>query len=119
MRWYLEAIKNYVNFQGRARRKEYWLFNFFNLLILGILYLVGSAMESVFLFVIILIYYFFMFIPSLSVTVRRLHDIGYSGWFVLINLIPLIGGTILFIFTCLDSQANDNKYGPNPKVLVH
>jgi uncharacterized membrane protein YhaH (DUF805 family) len=118
MQWYLEAIKNYANFKGRARRKEYWLFNLFNILIVGTLYIVGSAMESLLLFVVILIYYFFMLIPTISVTVRRLHDIGYSGWMYLVNFIPLVGGIILLVFTCLDSDANDNKYGANPKGLV-
>ena len=119
MQWYLEAIKNYANFKGRARRKEYWLFNLFNILIIGILYLVGSAMDSVLLLVVLLIYYFFMLIPSLSVTVRRLHDIGYSGWMYLVNFIPLVGGIILLVLTCLDSETNDNKYGTNPKVLIN
>lgn len=119
MQWYLEAIKNYANFKGRARRKEYWLFNLFNLLIMGTLYLVGSVMESLLLFVLILIYYFFMLIPTLSVTIRRLHDIGYSGWVFLVNFIPLVGGIILLVLTCLDSETNDNKYGANPKILVH
>ena len=119
MQWYLEAIKNYANFKDRARRKEYWLFNLFNILILGTLYLVGSAMESLLLLVVTLIYYFFMLIPSISVTVRRLHDIGYSGWMYLVNFIPLVGGIILLVLTCLDSEANENKYGANPKILIN
>ncbi|WP_226643121.1 DUF805 domain-containing protein [Mesobacillus subterraneus] len=119
MQWYLEAIKNYANFKGRARRKEYWLFNLFNILLMGTLYIIGSAMESLLLLVVTLIYYFFMLIPSISVTVRRLHDIGYSGWMYLVNFIPLVGGIILLVFTCLDSEANENKYGANPKVFVH
>ncbi|MGV2939655.1 DUF805 domain-containing protein [Mesobacillus sp. LC4] len=119
MQWYLEAIKNYANFKGRARRKEYWFFNLFHILIMGTLYLAGSAVESLLLFVVILIYYFLTLIPYLSVTVRRLHDIGYSGWMYLVNFIPLVGGIILLVFTCLDSDANDNKYGPNPKNLFN
>ncbi|NKE04767.1 DUF805 domain-containing protein [Mesobacillus selenatarsenatis] len=119
MQWYLEALKNYANFKGRARRKEYWLFNLFHILIMGTLYLAGSAMESLLLFVVILIYYFLTLIPYLSVTVRRLHDIGYSGWMYLVNFIPLVGGIILLVFTCLDSDANENKYGANPKILIN
>jgi uncharacterized membrane protein YhaH (DUF805 family) len=55
-------------------------------------------------------------IPALSVTVRRLHDIGKSGWWYLICFVPLIGGLILFVFTVLDSEPDRNEYGPNPKV---
>lgn len=119
MEWYFKAIKNYANFKGRARRKEYWIFTILNLIIISALYLLEDATNSDFLIVLLVIYYLFMLIPSLSVTVRRLHDIGHSGWMYLVNFIPLVGGIILLILTCLDSEANDNKYGANPKVIVH
>jgi uncharacterized membrane protein YhaH (DUF805 family) len=119
MQWYIEVLKNYANFHGRARRKEYWMFYLFNFLIIGVILFLGEASNSDFMAALLVIYYLFILVPSLSVTVRRLHDIGKSGWMVLINFVPLIGGIILLIFTCMDSEPNDNQYGPNPKVLVN
>lgn len=62
------------------------------------------------------LYSLFILIPSLAVAVRRLHDTGRSGWWILIGLIPIIGAIILILFDCQDSQENENKYGSNPKV---
>lgn len=113
MNWYLDAWKNYVNFQGRARRKAYWMFVLFNLiavLIVGVIDGVlgtGGILGS--------IYGLAVFLPGLALLVRRLHDIGKSGWWVLIGLVPLIGFIVLLVFAVMDSQAGDNEYGPNPK----
>jgi len=113
MSWYLEALRNYAKFSGRARRSEYWFFVLFYLifgLVAGVVDgLVGSdGFVSV-------IYLLAMFIPSLSVTVRRLHDTDRSGWWLLISFIPLIGAIVLLVFTVLDSTPGQNQYGPNPK----
>ncbi|OMF22687.1 hypothetical protein BK133_25635 [Paenibacillus sp. FSL H8-0548] len=114
MEWYLKVLKNYVGFSGRARRTEYWmfvLFNFIAAVVLGILQsIIGidPFLTS--------IYSLFVLLPSLAVAVRRLHDTGRSGLWLLIALIPLIGAIILIVFYCQDSQDN-NQYGQNPKVF--
>jgi uncharacterized membrane protein YhaH (DUF805 family) len=113
MEWYLKVLQNYVGFQGRARRKEYWMFFLFNAIIsivLGILQSFGN------LFIVLtIIYSLAVLLPSLAVTVRRLHDTGRSGWMILLGLIPLVGGIILLVFSCQDSHDQLNQYGPNPK----
>jgi uncharacterized membrane protein YhaH (DUF805 family) len=113
MEWYLKVLKNYVGFQGRARRKEYWMFVLFNIIVsivLTILELIVSLPS-----VLSGLYSLAILLPSLAVGVRRLHDTGRSGWWLLIGLIPLVGAIILLVFACQDSQENDNQYGPNPK----
>ncbi|HHW36843.1 MAG TPA: DUF805 domain-containing protein [Bacillales bacterium] len=113
MEWYLKVIKNYAVIQGRARRKEYWMFTLFN----GIIIFVLAIIEFIIGLKDILtgLYVFAVFLPSLAVNIRRLHDTGRSGWWFLISLIPLIGPIVLLVFTCLDGQPNDNEYGENPK----
>jgi uncharacterized membrane protein YhaH (DUF805 family) len=108
------VLKNYVGFQGRARRKEYWMFVLFSAIISIVLSIIDAIanLSSV----LSGIYSLAVFLPSLAVSVRRLHDTGRSGWWILIGLIPLIGAIILLVFTCQDSQEKENKYGPNPKV---
>ena len=113
MYWYLKVLKNYFGFSGRARRKEYWMFalvNFFVSIGLTIVEIIGGIDP-----LLTGVYALAIFIPSLAVTFRRLHDIGKSGWWILIGLIPIIGFIVLLIFACLDSEATSNKYGPNPK----
>jgi len=114
MNWYLDVLKNkYATFDGRARRKEYWMFFLFNILVaigLGIVEaLIGTAG------LIGGLYGLAVLIPGIAVTVRRLHDTSRSGWWILIVLIPAVGTLILLIFMVLDSQPGDNAYGPNPK----
>ena len=113
MEWYLKVLKNYVNFDGRARRKEYWMFVLFNFIAAVILSIIEYAIgiEPV----LTGLYSLFILLPSLAVTARRLHDTGRSGWWMLISLVPFVGGIILLVFTCLDSEPSENKYGPNPK----
>ena len=77
--------------------------------------LLGSGSNGDFIFSITILYYIFIILPSIAMTVRRLHDVGQSGWMVLLNLVPYVGGVVILVFTCLDSQPNENKYGPNPK----
>lgn len=120
MNWYLAVLKNYVGFSGRARRKEYWTFLLFNILIgivLGIIEgIVGIAPESD-TSVLAAIYALAVFLPALAVGVRRLHDIGRGGGWLLIGLVPIIGVIVLLVFLAKDSQSGDNEYGPNPKAL--
>lgn len=114
MQWYLKVLQNYVGFQGRARRQEYWMFILFNIIISIVLSIVEKA-AGIDPFLTGL-YSLAILLPSLAVGIRRLHDIGKSGWWILIGLIPFIGSIILIVFACLDSQPNDNQYGPNPKI---
>jgi uncharacterized membrane protein YhaH (DUF805 family) len=116
MEWYLKVLKNYVVFQGRARRKEYWMFVLINSIISVILMVVEefAGLSGV----LSGIYYLAVFLPSLALGIRRLHDTGRSGWWLLLGIIPFIGAIILIIFACQDSQPGDNQYGPNPKIAV-
>lgn len=107
MNYYAEAFKKYAVFEGRARRKEYWYFVLFNLFLATALAFVSEPLYA--------IYVFAAFIPGITVGVRRLHDIGKSGWWLLIALIPLIGTILLILDLAKDSQPGDNQYGPNPK----
>jgi uncharacterized membrane protein YhaH (DUF805 family) len=113
MQWYMKVMRNYVGFTGRARRKEYWMFFLINAIIAVVLAILETLIGIP--GVLSTLYSLAIFLPSLGVTVRRLHDMGKSGWWILISLIPIIGGIILLIFTCLDSQPGTNKWGPNPK----
>jgi uncharacterized membrane protein YhaH (DUF805 family) len=126
MEWYRAVLKKYAVFDGRARRKEYWYFVLFNFLIaMGLLILgfilgfaiVGSDSEALAIVIAVIpvsLYGLAMIIPSIAVTVRRLHDIDFSGWWYLISLIPG-GSVVLFIFALLDTKPGPNKYGPDPK----
>jgi uncharacterized membrane protein YhaH (DUF805 family) len=119
MSWYLEVLKNYAVFSGRARRMEYWMFVLFNIIILIVLalidYLTGTFSPRAGVGLLGGLYSLAVLIPSLAVTVRRLHDIGRTGWWILIGLIPVIGNIVLLIFMVLDSEPGANEYGPNPK----
>ena len=119
MDWYLEVLRKYAVFSGRARRKEYWVFTLFNLLAMLVLSFIDGmiGMYSIEAGVGVLsgIYALGILIPSLAVTVRRLHDTSRTGWWILLAFIPLIGALVLLIFTVLDSTPGSNQYGPDPK----
>ena len=126
MNWYVKVISQYADFDGRARRKEYWMFALFNFLIMMIPYsiffsalfiydgeplsLLGSISMGF-----MGLYGLFVVIPSLAVSIRRLHDTGRSGWNLLWGLVPGVGGLIVFYFYVSDSESGTNAYGPNPK----
>jgi uncharacterized membrane protein YhaH (DUF805 family) len=116
LNWYLDGLKQYAVFSGRARRKAYWMFLLFNIIIsvvLGVLEgLVGGPGVLGGLYSLAIV------IPSLAVSVRRLHDTGRSGWWLLLCLIPLIGSIVLIVFMAQDSQPGSNQYGPNPKAAA-
>lgn len=118
MQWYLNVLKNYVGFQGRARRKEYWMFFLFNVIVAFVLGFVGGLIDPMVGSVLGYIYGLAVLLPSLAVAVRRLHDTGRSGWMILLSLIPLVGGIIVLVFLCMDSETSDNKYGSNPKSIA-
>jgi uncharacterized membrane protein YhaH (DUF805 family) len=124
MSWYLLAWQRATDFSGRSRRKEYWLFHLINALAFLALFMVGLLFDwalfglghkggiTFFLFA---LYSIAAFVPALSITVRRLHDIGKSGWWYFIAFVPLIGGIILLIFTLFDSEPYANHWGLDPK----
>lgn len=123
MSWYITVLKKYAVFSGRARRKEYWMFVLFNIIISFVLSLIdgivlsclGIDTGSTRFSILGTIYGLAIFVPALAVAVRRLHDTNRSGWWLLISLVPFIGVIILIVFFVQDSQPGDNKYGPNPK----
>ncbi|QLB40256.1 MULTISPECIES: DUF805 domain-containing protein [Mannheimia] len=121
MNWYLDVLKKYATFSGRARRKEYWMFSLFNVIfasVCGFLDgLLGFISYETGLGILGSLYILATFLPSLAVLVRRLHDTDRSGWWVLIGIIPLIGAIVLLVFACLDSKVGENRFGPNPKEL--
>lgn len=119
MNWYLEVLKKYVILEGRAQRQEYWYFILCNLVItvvlMGIDMLIGQFNELTGLGLLSGIYTMLVMLPGLSVTVRRLHDTGRSGWWALLGIIPLLGGLVLLVFMALDSEPGPNRFGPNPR----
>ncbi|MBR4267879.1 MAG: DUF805 domain-containing protein [Bacteroidales bacterium] len=122
--YFLDVIKNhYIDFEGRARRKQYWMYTLYNIiinfgiiLIAVILFLATKADAIISIAsIIIRIIGLALLLPSLGLTVRRLHDIGKSPWWILIIFIPLVGSIIFLVFLCTDSERGTNEYGPNPK----
>jgi len=119
MPWFIAALKKYAVFRGRACRSEYWYFVLFYVLISIVLALLdgilaphrrdGSGLLGG-------LFAVGMLLPAIGVGVRRLHDIGKSGWWLLVGFVPLIGTLILLLFTVRDSESGDNAYGPNPKL---
>lgn len=118
MSWYLKVLQNYAVFDGRARRKEYWMFALVNFCVSLLLTLVDLAAFGG-LQILSGIYGLAILVPSIAVSVRRLHDIGKSGWYLFISLIPLIGGIWLLILTVTDSDEGANQYGENPKLKAY
>ena len=108
--WYVEVLKKYAVFDGRARREEFWMFTLVNLIVAIVLQLISPFLG--------MIYSFAVLLPGLAVGARRLHDTGRSGWWLLIGLIPLIGIIVLIVFFVQDSQPGENEFGANPKALA-
>jgi uncharacterized membrane protein YhaH (DUF805 family) len=110
---YINILKNkYFNFDGRARRSEFWQFALVNLVIgvvLGIIdCIIGmQILGSIFSLIVLL--------PGLGVTVRRLHDTERSGWWFLITLVPIVGGILLLVYLAQDTKPGANRFGPSPK----
>ena len=115
MKWYLKVLSQYADFNGRARRTEYWMFSLFNMIFAFIAIFIDATLGST-----PILYSLFaiaMFIPGLAVLVRRLHDVGKSGWMCLIALIPLIGSIWLLVLMVTDGVNGSNNYGANPKEI--
>lgn len=113
MDWYIAVLKKYATFNGRARRQEYWMFFLFNLL-----FTLAAGLIDRFLGTSLIggLYSLFILLPSVAVLVRRLHDIGRTGWWVLLSLIPVIGVVVLLFFAASEGMHGDNEYGPDPKI---
>jgi len=127
MDWMLMPLRRYAEFSGRSRRKEYWMFTLFNVLIalfVGLVTLVMAvsvSSESAMMLVVtpVLILWFLLslalIVPGIAVTIRRLHDTDRSGWTLLLALIPLIGPIVLLVFYCTQGTPGPNRFGPDPK----
>jgi len=119
MSWFIIALKKYATFSGRARRSEYWYFTLFYLLIYAVLTVIDrvtgtfSAKDGIGLLT--ALFLLAMLLPSLAVTVRRLHDTGHSGKLIVLGAIPFLGALILFVLFVRDSDRETNEYGENPK----
>ncbi len=119
MNYYIEVLKKYAIFKGRATRSEFWYFTLVNTIIFVVLALIDQRLfDASFLEdrgPLSTAYFLITLIPTLAVSARRLHDINYSGWLLLINAIP-IGSLVLLVFFTRDSNKDQNQYGPNPKL---
>lgn len=119
MNWFMTVLRKYAVFEGRARRREYWFFVLFYILISVVLAVVdrmlGTYVEAYGMGALGALFCLGLLIPSIAVGARRLHDTGRSGWWLLVGFIPVIGVIVLIVFFVLDSQPGTNAYGPNPK----
>lgn len=128
MEWMLMPLRRYADFSGRSRRKEYWFYTLgvtlVGLLLVVAMFTVAGGAEEIAgggeLFagpfaIVILLFGLALFIPSLAVQVRRFHDQDKSGWFVLLNFIPYIGGLIVLVFMLLEGTRGPNRFGEDPK----
>lgn len=133
MNWYVKALKQYVDFSGRARRREYWMFVLVNVVIVLVLSLIdtllgtggwraasggGSISASGNLGLLSGLYSLAVLLPSIAVAVRRLHDTDRSGWWFLLGFIPIIGGIVLLVFYVLEGTRGPNRFGPDPKAVA-
>jgi len=110
MRYYVNILKNrYADFNGRASREEFWYFTLFNMIISFILSALSAGILG-------MIYSLAVLVPTLAIGARRLHDTNRSGWWQLLMLVPFIGVIVLIVFWVLDSQKEENRFGPNPKL---
>lgn len=112
MQWYLKVLKDYVNFSGRAHRKEYWMFVLFNFIVAFGLGFIDGLIETG--GVLGGLYNLAVLLPALGVSVRRLHDTNRSGWWLLISLIPIIGALVLLYFMVIEGDDGPNDYGALP-----
>jgi len=125
MDWMLMPLKRYADFNGRSRRKEYWMFTLLNFIVAIVLYalmFMGMDYETgqpgtlgMLAMGLLGIYFLAILIPSIAVQVRRFHDQDKSGWFVLLAFIPFVGGLIVIVFMCLEGTRGPNRFGEDPK----
>ncbi|PKV12626.1 DUF805 domain-containing protein [Xanthomonas prunicola] len=127
MEWMLLPLKRYADFNGRSRRKEYWMFalmQFLVLIVFGGLFAIAAATMgnengpgalAWLIGAVMMIVCLALIVPAIAVTVRRLHDQDKSGWFYLISLVPYVGAFVLLVFMCIEGTPGPNQYGENPK----
>lgn len=113
MNWYLEVMKKYAVFTGRAQRAEYWMFFLFNFIIAFVLGFIEGLVGGP--GILGILYSLVVLIPGIAVSIRRLHDTDRSGWWLLIGFVPLIGAIVLLVFMVQDSKPGENQFGANPK----
>ena len=129
MQWYLKVLKQYADFTGRARRTEFWMFTLVSVLVSIVLGIVDAALRSAIVYdngamvsfspgLLGGLYGLAVLIPTLAVTVRRLHDTDRSGWWILIGLIPFVGSIVLLVLVCLEGTRGPNRHGTDPKQPV-
>lgn len=106
MDWYIAVLKQYVVFRGRAHRREFWMFLLIHLIILVVLSFISDILTSLYSLAVLL--------PALGVSVRRLHDSGKTGWWLLLGFIPVVGTLILIVLMALEGDHGANRYGPVP-----
>lgn len=120
MEWMVMPLRRYADFKGRSRRKEYWMFLLAMMIAFAIIFVISDILSpgrgtDPLSQPLVLIGLLAILLPSLAVQVRRFHDQDKSGWFVLLGLIPFVGGLIVLIFMCLEGTRGENSYGPDPK----
>lgn len=119
MNYFLDALKNYVNFTGRATRQQYWMYILFYIVFYFIAVMLdinlGQFDKEEMTGFISTIYTFGLLLPTIAILARRLHDIGRSSWWILLILIPVAGSLVILIFTLIDSQKGENEYGMSLK----
>ena len=128
MEWMLMPLRRYADFSGRSRRKEYWMFVLFEIILFTVVGVVGAMLLGAgdatevgldaiggTLLIIFILMGLALLIPGIAVTVRRFHDQDLSGWFVLLGLIPYIGGLVILIFMFMEGKSGPNRFGPDPK----
>jgi uncharacterized membrane protein YhaH (DUF805 family) len=104
--------KKYADFSGRARRSEYWFFSLATFVAYAVAFGIGAAIGNQYLYILLVLA---IIVPSLAVSVRRLHDTNRSGWWILIGIVPIVGPILLLVWYATDSEAGTNQYGPSPK----
>jgi uncharacterized membrane protein YhaH (DUF805 family) len=114
--WKKVVLENYANFEGRARRAEYWWFTLATILLFVALFIVSVIIKP--LIFLVIIGWIGLIVPAIAVAVRRLHDQDKSGWFYLLGFVPFVGGIILLVFMCIDSTRGTNQYGTSEKYPV-
>jgi uncharacterized membrane protein YhaH (DUF805 family) len=120
MSWYLGVLRKYAVFHGRARRKEYWLFFLGNFIVSSILVAIDSRLERAGIerrADLAYLYSLAVILPSIGVSIRRLHDTDRRGWWLLLFLIPVVGAIVLIVFYVQDGTVGENRFGPDPKAI--
>ena len=113
--YYKKCLSNFKNFDGRARRKEFWMFVVANIVVSIAISIIGAIISSWIGSILSIIYSLAILVPSIAVGIRRLHDLNKSGWFYLLVLVPLVGAIILIIWAAQPGTVGENEYGQDPK----